>query len=189
VILMWLVVVALLQPSAPRHWAEGAKIQVWIDPNQAPPDAAALVERAMKVWSEASAGHLTLSRATARTDANIRVFFVRSDNVYGEAAPRVDPRTGFIAQADVAMNSAVPDDALDARIVVYLTALHEIGHALGLAHSDTFSAIMYRFRRADDGERYFGAYRRLLRSADDIGTPRATGLNSEDIAALRGLYR
>jgi hypothetical protein len=48
---------------------------------------------------------------------------------------------------------------------------------------------MYRFRRADDGARYFGAYRRKLRSLDDIGSARATGLDPEDIAALRGLYR
>ncbi len=76
-----------------------------------------------------------------------------------------------------------------ARIVVYLTALHELGHAIGLPHSDTFTAIMYRFRRPDDGERYFGAYRRKLRSAEDVGSPAATGIDVEDIAALRALYK
>jgi hypothetical protein len=63
-----------------------------------------------------------------------------------------------------------------------------LGHALGLAHSDTFSAIMYRFRRADDGARYFGAYRGKVRSADDVGAPAATGLDPEDVKALRSLY-
>lgn len=146
-----------------------------------------LVERAMKHWSDASNGQLTLIRAATRPEAAIRIFFVSSDNVYGEAAPRIDPATGFIAQADVAINSAVPDDATDARIVVYLTALHELGHAIGLPHSDTFSAIMYRFRRPDDGARYFGAYRRLIRSADDVGIA-ASHLDPEDVAALLRLY-
>ena len=72
--------------------------------------------------------------------------------------------------------------------MVYLTALHEIGHALGLPHTDPFSDIMYSFRRADDAERYFGAYRRQLRDADDVGSASATGLSAGDVAALHALY-
>jgi hypothetical protein len=147
-----------------------------------------MIERALKTWTDAAAGHFTLGRAKSRDGATIRMFFVRSDGLYGEAAPRIDPGTGLITRAEVAMTAAVPDDPTDARIVLYLTALHELGHALGLAHSDTFNAIMYRFRRPDDGERYFGAYRRLIASADDIGTARATGLAAEDVARLRALY-
>jgi|SRR5262249_13478580 len=176
------------QLTAVRHWPPGARVAVWVDASQAPAGATALVERAMKNWSDASGGRLTLVRAPTRADASIRIFFVSSNSLYGEAAPRVDPRTGFIAQADVAINSAVPDDPLDARIIVYLTALHELGHAIGLPHSDTFSAIMYRFRRPDDGERYFGAYRKKIRIADDVGSTSATGLDPEDTATLRRLY-
>ncbi len=47
---------------------------------------------------------------------------------------------------------------------------------------------MYSFRRPDDGERYFGAYRRRLSSSDDIGSERATGLSPADVAALQHLY-
>jgi hypothetical protein len=170
------------------HWPIGSHITVWIDTSHAPPDAAPLVERALKVWTGAAGERLTMARTPDRAGAAIRVFFVRSDTNYGETAPYVDRRTGLIASAEVAINSDVPADSLDARIIVYLTALHELGHALGLPHSDTFNAIMYRFRRADDGERYFGAYRKRLRSADDIGSPRATGLADEDVEMLRRAY-
>jgi hypothetical protein len=176
------------QLTAAPHWPPGAHVAVWIDASRAPSGAATLVERAMKTWTDASDGRLTLVRAKTRDEAAIRIFFVQSDTNYGEAAPRVDPATGFIARADVAINAAVPDNPMDARIIVYLTALHELGHALGLAHSDTFSAIMYRFRRADDGARYFGAYRSKVRSLDEVGLPAATGLDPEDIKALRNLY-
>jgi matrixin len=184
--------VALLliaQLAGPPHWPAGARIAVWVDASRAPIGASALVERAMRSWTDAADGRLVLVRASTSGEAAIRVFFVQSDTTYGEAAPRVDPATGLIARADVAINASVPDNPIDARIVVYLTALHELGHALGLAHSDTFSAIMYRFRRADDGARYFGAYRSKLRSIDDVGSARATGLDPEDIGALRRLYR
>jgi len=73
--------------------------------------------------------------------------------------------------------------------VLYLTALHEVGHAIGMRHTDTFADIMYSFRRPDDGERYFGAYRRRLNAVDDIGSEKATGLSADDIAAVRQLYR
>jgi hypothetical protein len=185
------VMVALLlmgQLTAAPHWPAGASVAVWIDTSRAPTDAAGLVERAMKTWSDASDGRLTLVRANTRNQAAIRIFFVQSDTNYGEASPRVDPSTGFIARADVAINAAVPDDPMDAHIVVYLTALHELGHALGLAHSDTFSAIMYRFRRADDGARYFGAYKRKVHSLDQVGQPAANGLDPEDVTSLRSLY-
>jgi hypothetical protein len=170
------------------HWPVGAVILVSIDLNHAPSGASAFVERAMKTWSDAAAGRFTLKKTTRADDAALRVRFVSSDALFGEARPRVDPRIGFIVAAEVAINADVVGDALQQRIIVYLTALHELGHALGLPHTDEFDTIMYSFRRPDDGARYFGAYRQRLRSVDDIGTASATGLAPADIAALRTLY-
>jgi hypothetical protein len=120
--------------------------------------------------------------------ALIRVRFARADGIYGETSPRIDRATGFITAADVLIAGDVAGDAIGQHIVIYLTALHELGHALGLPHTNAFDDIMYSFRRPDDGERYFGAYRRRLRSDDDIGTDRVSGLSSADTAALQTLY-
>jgi hypothetical protein len=170
------------------HWPPGATIRVWIDTRSAPPYGTSLVERAMKTWTDTARGRLTLTRTDARNDAAIRVLFISSDTNYGETAPRVDRATRLIVSADVAINADINAEPLTARIIIYLTALHELGHALGLPHTDDFADIMYRFRHPDDGERYFGAFRQRVRSADDIGSASATGLSPADIATLTQLY-
>ena len=172
----------------PAHWPNRTVILVWIDPSDAPPGADALVERAMTTWTKAAGGHFTLEKTATRNAALVRVGFVGGDANYGETRPRIDRRTGTIGEADVHINREVAGDALNRRIILYLTALHELGHALGLPHSDDFTTIMYSFRRPDDGERYFRAYRQRLRSIDDIGSAQATGLAPGDLVALRVLY-
>ena len=161
---------------------------MWVDARSAPPGAEGLVERAISTWSRAASGRIRLEKSSTRDAAAIRVRFAQADGIYGEAAPRIDRTTGLISSAEVVIASEVGGDALQQRIVIYLTALHELGHALGLPHTNAFDDIMYRFRRPDDGERYFGAYRRRLRSAEDIGSERATGLAPADLTALRSLY-
>jgi hypothetical protein len=171
------------------HWSLHAVIRVWIDGRDGPPGGDRLVARAMQTWTKASDGRLTMQRTLVRTDADIQVLFVNTGANYGETLPHVNPATGLIDRADVAIAGDVPGDALTKQIVAYLTALHELGHAIGLEHTTNFSDIMYLFRRADDGPRYFGNYRSLLRSADDIGGPMATGLSPDDVKALIELYQ
>jgi hypothetical protein len=174
-------------PARPR-WPTRAVITSWVDGRTAPAGAAMLVERATATWTRAAQGRLTMRKAASDEDALVHIRFARADGIYGEALPRIDRRTGFITSAEVVMAADVAGDALQQQIVIYLTALHELGHALGLPHTAKFDDIMYSFRRPDDGERYFGAYRRRLGSAEDIGTDRATGLSPDDIVALHALY-
>src|SRR5216684_4440238 len=100
-----------------------------------------------------------------------------------------DPRTGYV-RAD--MNALGLEMALHARrdplwrdTIVYLTCLHELGHALGLAHTADFRDIMYFFGYGGDIVEYFSRYRRQLTSRGDIAS--ASGLSDSDIARLREL--
>jgi hypothetical protein len=175
-------------PRRLPRWPARHVIRVSIDPQLAPSEAEPLVERAMRTWTSAAAGRFKLERATGEEPATMRIRFVRGSGLYGESRPLADDRTGEIYRADVFITADVAGDRLDRSIVLYLTALHEIGHALGLPHNNDFGSIMYAFRLPGDGERYFGAYRNRLRSPDDIGTPAATGLSEADAQTLRALY-
>ncbi len=189
--------IAAQAPPAARHWAKGQTIRVWIDTVDSPPNGETLVERAMRTWTRAAEGRFTLERATevrgpgaqgVMRDAAVRVRFMAADYRYGVTAPRVDPQTGLIVRAEVAVAADAGRTPLERSIIVYLTALHELGHALGLEHTTDINTIMYLFRQPGDGERFFGAYAQRARSLDDIGSERATGLSPADVTALRTLY-
>ena len=176
------------QPEQRPRWAAHAIISVWIDAHGSPGGADSLVDRALATWTRAAGGRFVLQKTASREQSAVRVRFARADGIYGETSPHVDRTTGLIGSAEVLIAGDVAGDAVQQRIVIYLTALHELGHALGLPHTNAFDDIMYSFRRPDDGERYFGAYRRRLRASEDIGTERATGLSSADITAIGVLY-
>lgn len=179
---------AASQPGPPLlHWPEGRRILVWIDPALVPSGADALVGRAMATWTQAADGRFTLARTAEEAGADMRVRFVRRSGLYGESRPLGDAATGLILSAEVFITAEVAGDAIDRQVVLYLTALHELGHALGLPHTGEFSSIMYAFRVPDDGARFFGTYRSRLRTADDIGAV-VTGLSDRDVRALRALY-
>jgi hypothetical protein len=69
---------------------------------------------------------------------------------------------------------------------VYLTCLHETGHALGLPHTRSFADIMYSFEYGGNIVEYFSRYRRKLQSRDDIQN--VSGLSPEDERRLLAIY-
>ena len=72
--------------------------------------------------------------------------------------------------------------------LVYLTCLHEIGHALSLSHTGDNRDIMFVFRRGEDDTReFFERYRDRISQRSDIRHQSA--VFAEDAARLRRVYR
>lgn len=155
-----------------------------------------LAEWAMEAWQKASKGGIRFEKS-AFTKARIRLYWASSGNagLYGEARLiEVDGKHGAevaIRPSLHALGHKIEDvgvkDRLFRHVVVYLTCLHEIGHALQLPHTRNFADIMYSFEYGGNILEYFGRYRRKLTDVDDI--QKVSGLSPEDEKRLLAIYR
>jgi hypothetical protein len=169
------------------------KITFWVEPCSNPETGcrasdAELASWALHAWEGAASGGLHFIPASSRSEAQIRIRWASAEQgLYGEARPiTVNGKRG----AEVYVLPApleVGGDTLLRDAIVYLTCLHESGHALGLAHTSAFDDIMYSFQFGGDIPEYFGRYRRKLSTRADIQTN--SGLSNADrkhvAAALR----
>jgi hypothetical protein len=145
----------------------------WVQPCGAHADSGChtadseLAQWAFLAWQQASTGQLALTQVQEEQKAQIRLYWAGArEGLYGEARPIiVDGKRG----AEVYVRPAgSTGDPLLRDTVVYLTCLHETGHALGLAHTANFDDIMYSFQFGGDIPEYFGRYRRKLKAREDI---------------------
>jgi hypothetical protein len=160
-------------------------LRYWIEPG---PDAQ-LAEWAIAAWQAASGGHLTLEGTDRKERAHIRLFWANGpDSLYGETRPiTVEGERG--AEVYV-LPGVVPQGETDRLLrdaIVYLTCLHETGHALGLPHTADFADIMYSFQYGGDIPAYFGRYRRQLKTRADIRAH--DGLSANDRKRVAELFR
>ncbi len=160
------------------------KISYWVEPCTNPEsgcqaDDPQLAEWAFQAWQQASAGSLAFTRAKDLKTAQIRVIWATAEQgLYGEARPiLVNGERGaevYVRPAPLRSN----DDRLLRDAVVYLTCLHETGHALSLPHTAAFDDIMYSFQYGGDIPEYFARYRRRLKTREDIR--KNSGLSEAD---------
>jgi hypothetical protein len=162
--------------------------------SQARSSDAELCRWALNDWVTHADGRLVVFPGDA-PDALIRVFFVSpGQGQYGEMRPfELDGRRGAAVFIRPDINALDPDMARTARsdpllreTIVYLTCLHELGHALGLEHTADFADVMYYFGFGGDIPAFFGRYRSRLSSRDDIAT--TSGLSAGDLAQLAAAY-
>ena len=153
-----------------------------------------LAKWALAAWEKALDGTLHFEPAT-EDDALVRVYFVAPNfGQYGEmrpllvrgrrgAAVYIRPDTNALGD-DIAARAKT--DSLFRETIVYLTCVHELGHALGLEHTAAYADIMFFFGYGGDIPGFFSRYRVQLTTRADIA--RVAGLSTDDIRRVRALY-
>ena len=150
---------------------------------------------ALHAWERSARGALTFVPVDRAEDALVRIFWAPpGGGQYGEMMPlEIRGRRGAAVFVRPETNAFGPDiaaranaDELFRDTIVYLTCVHELGHALGLRHTTRFEDVMYFFGFGGDIPEFFGRYRRQLKARADIAT--AGGISAGDLAQLRALY-
>jgi len=183
----------------PGHPVVSLTLRYWVQPCTGPAAARPsttgchagdpqLAEWALQAWQNASAGKLALESTGDRERAHIRVFWAGgAEGLYGEARPIVVDGVRGAEVYVLPPPAGSSGDPLLRDAIVYLTCLHETGHALGLSHTAAFDDIMYSFQYGGDIPEYFGRYRRQLATRDDI--PKHAGPSAADRRRLVEVLR
>ena len=149
---------------------------------------------AIEAWQRSAGSGLPI-KATNESSALIRLYWAEpGGGEYGETRPIVvggKPGSAVFIRPD--MDSLGPEIAMRAgadpllrESIVYLTCLHELGHALGLEHTRDFRDIMYFFGYGGNVVQYFGRYRAHVHTRKDIAV--VSGLSDADVGRIRALY-
>jgi hypothetical protein len=154
-----------------------------------------LAEWALQAWRTAAGSGLTFLKVADEKKARVRIYWASGESgLYGEAVPvTVDGQAGAAVYVLPDASQLGPDiaraaerDLLFRDSIVYLTCLHESGHALGLPHTNQYADIMYSFRYGGDIVEYFSRYRAKIGAREDIR--KNPGMSQEDRDKLRAAY-
>ena len=186
------------QPRGPRALDASSPIGTFIaDGDQHEryrPADRQLAQWAFSAWQRVTGPRLQLM-PMPEASARVRLYWAAAQSgQYGEMrALEVNGQAGAAVYIRPDTTSLGPDidglatsDPLFRDTVVYLTCVHELGHAFGLQHTADFRDIMYSFQYGGDFVEYFSRYRRQLKTRDDIA--RVSGMSEADIARARTLY-
>lgn len=149
-----------------------------------------LASWALQAWERSAGGTLRFVPVPAASP-RIRIKWVSPrEGQYGETVWTRGRRavTVYIRPDTESLGPAIAEasrlDPLLRDSIVYLTCLHELGHALGLAHTADERDIMYSFQFGGDVRAFFYRYRDQIKRRTEIAT--TSGLSSNDIDRIRG---
>lgn len=154
-----------------------------------------LARLAFAAWARESGGQLRFTEVGSPERALVRLVWVSATSgLFGQTQRTlVDGKPGALVFVTPQVRALGPelaqridDDQLLRDAIVYLTCVHELGHAVGLPHTAVFDDIMYSFSFGGDIVRYFMRYRNSIMTLDDIS--RYSGLSDGDRVALHRLY-
>ena len=191
----WLLAAAVvMRAESFTYWIQPCSAKVSQETTCAAGDPE-LARWALDAWQRAARPDLTFAAGT-EDHARIRVYWASGRmRLYGEARPiDVDGKRGSaiyvnpdITQLGEEIYQAAERDPLLREAIVYLTCLHESGHAIGLSHTGKFEDIMYSFGFGGDIVEYFEQYRRKIEARQDIR--RESAISAYDRQRLLALFR
>ncbi len=172
--ILLLLTLSLQAETTIRYWSGGH-------------ERADFAQWAMEAWAKGSDGSLRAERVNEPEQADIIFRWInpRRVGLYGQST--AIRREGKIVSEIIInpsieslgpdMTAAVAKDPLYGEVILFLTCVHEAGHALGPVHTRDYADIMYSFEFGGDFVAYFQRYRSKLVSREDIRkfSPLSTG--------------